>query len=69
MNNYYLFLKGSDSFLYCSSLTQIILTNGLTIIGYEMFSMYYRNGYPTLLSSIVIPSTISSIGECYYYYN
>ena len=63
INNYNLFSKGSQSFYSCSSLSQIILTNGLSVIGYGMFYM----GGTTLLSSIVIPSTTISFGECYYY--
>ena len=61
-SNYYLFSKGYYSFSFCSSLTQIIFTNGLTLIGYGMF------GVTTHLDSVIIPSTIVSIGEFYYYY-
>ena len=47
----------------CSSLSEVTLLNGLTVIGSFMFYMGYGN---TILSSITIPSTISSIGLCYH---
>ena len=56
---YIYILQGSYSFYHCSSLSQIAFTNGLTAIGQSMF---YMGGEATLLSLIVIPSTITSIG-------
>lgn len=50
---------GDRAFHRCSSLSEIQLINGLTIIGIDMFKMYPD---PTPLSNIVIPSTITSIG-------
>ena len=40
-------------------------SGGLTIIGVQMFNM---GGLGTLLPSIIIPSTVTSIGRDYYYY-
>ena len=50
---------GSNSFQQCTSLSQVVLINGLTVMGNYMFSMF---GLPTVLSSVTIPSTITSIG-------
>ena len=44
---------------WCSALTQIILTDGLTVIGQQMF---YMAGGLTNLDKLQIPSTVSSIG-------
>ena len=44
----------------CISLTQVIFTSGLTILGNNMFNM---NGGATQLGSVTIPSTITKIGE------
>jgi hypothetical protein len=61
--NYYyynlLLLLGSQSFIYCYSLSEVFLTNGLTVLGEAMF---YMGGGDSSLKSIVIPSTLTSIG-------
>ena len=54
---------GDYAFSYCSSLTQVELTSGLTVIGVYMF---YSGGENTQLQSITIPSSITSIGRFYY---
>ena len=53
-------LKGSQAFQYCSSLTQMVLTDGLLVLGANMFDM--GTGF-TLLSSITVPSTVTSFGR------
>ena len=58
-------LIGDGAFQYCSSLSKVELTSGLTVIGRQMF---FIDGGATLLSSITIPSTVTSIGRSYYYY-
>ena len=55
---------GTGSFQACTSLSQITFVNGLTLIGSSMFVMLDSNGngIPTALTSITIPSTITTIG-------
>ena len=57
-------LIGVGSFYGCNSLSQVELISGLTVVGEKMF--YLATG----ISSITIPSTVTSIGRdyCYYYY-
>ena len=63
--DYYLFI-GDRAFERCSSLTQILLTPGLTVIGFAMFDMYNGGASnPTLLGTVTIPSSLTSIGEKY----
>ena len=50
------------AFYLCTLLSQVVLTNGLTTIGVSMFAMSATPSLPTFLSTIVIPSTITSIG-------
>ena len=59
------FTVGSFAFQICSSLSEVILTNGLTTIGASMFFMSDGNGnpVPTSLGSIIIPSTVTNIGR------
>ena len=45
------------AFLLCTSLTDVIIANGVTSIGHEAFS-YCRN-----LTSIIIPDSVTSIGH------
>ena len=55
---YDFFLSGSQSFFYCTSLTQIVLTSGLPQIG--------PGGYifqQTAVTSLIIPSTITAMSE------
>ena len=52
-------LLGDSAFYASAALTQVILTDGLTMISGYLFNM---GGYPTLLSSISIPSSVTSIG-------
>ena len=51
-----LLLKGGSVFRECSFLTQIFLTNGLSVLGAGMFAY-------TGLVKLNIPSTITSVGE------
>ena len=48
--------------LKCSFISDISLTPGLTVIGKSMFKMGMGGG-STVLSSVTIPSTVTSIGE------
>ena len=57
-------LIGGSAFYQCSSLTEVLLTGGLTILGGGMFNM----GVTTLLPLITIPSTVTSTGRDYYYH-
>ena len=57
---YYYSYKGQDAFQQCTSLTYISFINVLTVIGQLMFSMA---GDPSALTSVTIPSTITTIGE------
>ena len=59
---YMIMYVGSLAFWHCSSLSQITLTSGMTVIGFSMFSMY---GLPSSLVSVTIPSTITSFGMSY----
>ena len=54
-----MYTSGYQAFSYCSYLSQVILTIGLTVIGGNMF---YMGGGMSMLSSITIPSTVTSIG-------
>ena len=66
-NTLLLLFIGDGVFTWCSGLSQVILINGLTIIGYLMFNMW--TGSPpssTQLKSTTIPSTITSIGKGYF---
>ena len=47
---------GEDAFLYCSSLTSMIIPNSVISIGYEAFKLC--NG----LTSVTIPNSVTSIG-------
>ena len=55
---------GDSAFRACSSLSDITLVNGLTVIGTNMFYMTDGYGFPvhTSLVSIIIPSTLTTIG-------
>ena len=58
------FFLGNYAFYLCSSLTQITLTSGLTVIGGWMFDMNTgTTSNPTLLGTVTIPSSVTSIGE------
>lgn len=57
-------LIGENPFARCSSLTLVVLTSGLTILGVGFFNM--ETG-ATLLLSITIPSTVIIIGRDYCY--
>jgi hypothetical protein len=54
-------LIGDYAFNYCSSISLVLFTIGLTVIGSSMFQMG-ANGDRSLLHSLVIPSTLTSIG-------
>ena len=51
---------GDFAFADCYALSKVILRSGLTILGITMFEM---DGVPTQLGSVIIPSTITKIGE------
>lgn len=53
-------LLGDETFGLCSSITEIVLTNGLTVIGNYMFDMFAA---ATLLTSISIPSSVTFFGK------
>ena len=53
-------LIGDYAFQLCSSLTQVVFTGGLTLLGTNMFDM---DGGTPLLTSITIPSSVSKIGS------
>lgn len=61
-NNYKI---GDNAFLRCSSLSLVSLGNGLAILGFQVFYMYDPNTgqTSTVLASIVVPSTLTMIGE------
>ena len=64
-SNYSLNLLGINAFRFCSSLTQVVLADGLTTFGVYMF---YMGGGNSLLSSITIPSSLIIIGKYYHYH-
>ena len=49
--------------MMCTALTKITLTNGLTVIGVQMFQMEENALKGASLQTITIPSTVTSIGE------
>jgi hypothetical protein len=49
---------GDRAFSYCSSLTSVVIPNGVTNIGEWTFS------YCSSLTSVVIPNGVTNIGEC-----
>ena len=57
-NNFHFYFSGDGSFLNCLSLTQILLTSGLTQIGPG--SAIFEN---TGVTSLTVPSTVTAIGE------
>ena len=62
-NNFFFQLIGRLAFQFCFSLTNVVLTSGLTVIGVQMFSL------DNTLPSVIIPSTITSIGNINQYYS
>ena len=58
INIYDFFFPGSESFQGCNSLTQIVLTSGLVQIGPEG-NIFYQ----TAVKSLIIPSTVTAMGE------
>ena len=56
---YWLSIIGTRVFYNCYSLTKVELINGLKVMGDNMFNMV---GVKSLLSNIIIPSTLTSIG-------
>ena len=56
----FIIILGGYAFSQMTSLSHVLLTSGLTIIGPDMFNM---NGGNATLSSITIPSTVTFIGE------
>ena len=53
------FFSGDQSFYICTSLTQIVLTSGITQIGPGTGIFEYND----FLSSVTVPSTVTAIGE------
>lgn len=54
---------GNAAFGYCPSLSQITLINGLTVIGQQMFISADGGDFnPSNITSIEIPSTVTTIG-------
>ena len=47
---------GTYSFYFCSALTSVALTSGLTVLSQNMFAYAYS------LKQVTIPSSINSIG-------
>ena len=60
------YIIGTFAFQYCSLLSKVILTNGIFLLGNYMFQM--TSNSPTLLSSIMIPSTITYIANYVFIY-
>ena len=55
-----LIFLGERAFRDCSSLSHVTLTSGLTVIGNSMF--YMGRSRTVNLKSVIIPSTVTSIG-------
>ena len=64
------FIIGDFTFCVCTSLIEVVLISGLTIISNSMLQMLDGSGtaIPSLLRSVTIPSTITSMGNFSYYY-
>lgn len=54
---------GTSIFKCCSYVSILVLNDGLTVLGKDMFDMSNFNKNPTLLSKVTIPSTITNIGS------
>ena len=54
---------GIHAFGICSSLSKVVLVSGLTVLGGYMFDMWFFGTVPSLLTSITIPSTITTMGK------
>ena len=53
---------GDSAFYSNSALTLVVLTPGLTIIGFQMFIMGQQGG-DSSLQTLTIPSTVTTYGE------
>ena len=62
--NIIIFKKGINIFQCFTSLSKLVLVNGLTILGHHMF---YMLGSPKSLMSVIIPSTLKNIGNVIIY--
>lgn len=64
INNFLLQIIGFGVFQGCSSLSQVTLVNGVTVISYFMFAMVdlFGNAVPSSLGSVTVPSSVTSVG-------
>ena len=58
--SYFVIILGGSVFGFCSQLSDVTFVNGLTIIGSNILNM---NGKDSALESLIIPSTVTSVGE------
>ena len=59
---------GHGAFQGCGNLKNVVLSNGLETIGSQAFGGYYSESEPQI-EELIIPSGVTSIGECAFGYN